>query len=93
MNDLQRKFIRANRITTREREVLHWVLLGKTNRDIALELGISIYTARDHVSSLLRKRGVKNRAQLMALYLPPCRHKAVSIPPTFDGSYVRESGA
>jgi DNA-binding CsgD family transcriptional regulator len=85
MQDLDRKHMRANRITMREREVLQLVLLGSTNRDIAEVLGISGYTARDHVSSLLRKRGVKTRAQLMALYLSPSKHKAVSIPPTFDG--------
>lgn len=64
---------RAARVTQREREVLQLVVQGFTNKDIAQHLGISDYTARDHVSALLRKAGVKNRAQLIASHLPPPR--------------------
>lgn len=69
----QGKQQRAARVTRREREVLHLVIQGCTNKDIAQRLGISDYTARDHVSALLRKAGVKNRAQLIACYLPAPR--------------------
>ena len=60
---------RSKRITPREREVLNLVLLGLTNQAIASALGISHYTARDHVSALLRKCDVKSRAQLMAMHV------------------------
>lgn len=67
------KKLRAARLTQREREVLQLVIQGCTNKDIAQRLGISDYTARDHVSALLRKTLVKNRAQLIASYLPAPR--------------------
>lgn len=70
---LKRK--RRTRATPREREVLKLVLMGYTNNDIAQQLGISGYTARDHVCALLRKNEVKNRAQLVAMHVPPPREK------------------
>jgi DNA-binding CsgD family transcriptional regulator len=57
------------RVTRRERDVLSLLLRGKTNKKIAEALGISGYTARDHVSSLLKKNGVKTRAALMVEYM------------------------
>jgi DNA-binding CsgD family transcriptional regulator len=71
---------RFGRATPREREVLKLVLLGFTNKDIAVALGISDYTARDHVSALLRKNDVRNRAQLMALHVSVPRIKTLSVP-------------
>ncbi|WP_296183535.1 LuxR C-terminal-related transcriptional regulator [Pseudomonas sp. UBA1879] len=78
---------RASRATPRECEVLKLVLLGYTNKDIAQQLGISDYTARDHVSALLKKNEVKNRAQLMALHVVLPRKRKTRLPPTFDGLY------
>ena len=78
---------RASRATPRECEVLKLVLLGYTNKDIAQQLGISDYTARDHVSALLKKNEVKNRAQLMALHVVLPRKLKTWLPPTFDGLY------
>ncbi|MEB0043717.1 MULTISPECIES: LuxR C-terminal-related transcriptional regulator [unclassified Pseudomonas] len=57
------------RVTRRERDVLALLLCGKTNKQIAEALSISDYTARDHVSSLLKKNGVKTRAALMAQHM------------------------
>lgn len=54
-------------MTKRERDVLHLLAKGKTNKQIALELNISDFTVRDHVSSLLRKQGVTSRMQLIAM--------------------------
>lgn len=76
----ERKRKRLSRATPREREVLQLVLLGYTNKDIAQQLGISDYTARDHVSALLKKNGVKNRAQLMALHVAFPRKKKLPHP-------------
>ena len=57
------------RVTRRERDVLCLLLRGKTNKQIAETLNISGYTVRDHVSSLLKKSGVKTRAALMAEHM------------------------
>jgi DNA-binding CsgD family transcriptional regulator/tetratricopeptide (TPR) repeat protein len=50
-------------LTPREREVLDLVADGRTNRQIAEELFISVKTAGAHVSSILTKLGVLNRVQ------------------------------
>lgn len=56
-------------LTTREKSVLQFLLQGKTNKQIAAELGISDYTVRDHVSSLLFKSECSNRTELISRYL------------------------
>lgn len=68
MSEHERKRRRAQGPTPRQLQVLVLVLLGYTNQDIAVRLGISGCTARDHVSALLKKSGVRNRLQLVALY-------------------------
>ncbi|WCF11280.1 response regulator transcription factor [Paenibacillus thiaminolyticus] len=51
-------------LTEREREVLLLIADGKTNKDIAEELHISIKTVKTHVSNLLMKCEVQDRTQL-----------------------------
>ncbi len=53
-------------LSVREREVLGWICLGKSNLEIATLLGISFWTVKIHVSNLLRKLGVANRSQAVA---------------------------
>jgi len=48
-------------LTRREREVLHWVALGKTNPDIGSILGASTRTVQKHMEHILQKLGVKTR--------------------------------
>lgn len=81
MQEPKYKRKRPVRPTPREHEVLRLVLLGFTNKDIALHLGISDYTARDHVSALLKKNQVKSRAQLLALHVTaPRKQKNANTP-------------
>ncbi|CAM3119493.1 response regulator transcription factor [Paenibacillus sediminis] len=54
-------------MTEREKEVLLLVAEGKSNKDIAEELHISIKTVKTHVSNLLMKCEVDDRTQL-AIY-------------------------
>ena len=56
-------------LTPRESEIVRYVMLGESNKQIARRLGISNYTVRDHVSNLLKKSGVTSRSRL-ALVLP-----------------------
>jgi NarL family two-component system response regulator LiaR len=51
-------------LTEREREVIGLVAEGLSNQDIADRLTISVWTARTHVTSLLRKLNLENRTQL-----------------------------
>ncbi|HEX8587960.1 LuxR C-terminal-related transcriptional regulator [Pseudomonas sp.] len=80
MLEEERKRKRLNKTTPREQEVLLLLLQGHTNKGIAQRLGISDYTARDHVSALLRKNEVKNRAQLIALHITAPRQKKLLSP-------------
>ena len=52
------------RLTPKEREVLTLMLRRYTNAEISSELYISLYTAKNHVSSILRKLGLKSRRDL-----------------------------
>lgn len=51
-------------LTARERQVLVGVAQGRTNREIALELGISHRTVETHRESLMRKLGIRTVAGL-----------------------------
>ncbi|MGI6711858.1 MAG: LuxR C-terminal-related transcriptional regulator [Bacillota bacterium] len=52
----------ADPLSGREREVLHLVIEGKTNREIATELYIAEVTVRKTITSIYRKLGVGGRA-------------------------------
>lgn len=50
-------------LTEREAQVVELVAAGRSNKQIARELGISEPTVKPHVSSILLKLGCGNRAQ------------------------------
>ncbi|MER5756668.1 AAA family ATPase [Streptomyces sp. NPDC002088] len=54
-------------LTSRERDVLRLVSIGRTNRQIAEELFISPKTASVHVSNILGKLGVSGRGEAAAV--------------------------
>jgi len=54
-------------LTEREREVMGLVAHGLSNGEIAQRLFISPATAKTHVSRVMMKLGVRDRAQLVAL--------------------------
>jgi DNA-binding NarL/FixJ family response regulator len=57
---------RASRLTPRQREVVALVARGAADKEIAHVLGISTATAQKHVTNVLRKLGVPNRAAAAA---------------------------
>ncbi len=60
-------------LTPREAEILALIEAGRTNKAIALELGCSQSTVKNHVHALLAKLGVNRRAEAARIareYLP-----------------------
>lgn len=55
-------------LSAREQEVLRLLAEGMTDREIAAALAISPRTVESHVSSVLRKLGVRNRAEAAQRY-------------------------
>ncbi len=55
------------KITKREKEVIGLICQGKTNKEIADKLFISVETVKDHNYKIFQKTGVKNRTQLVNL--------------------------
>jgi DNA-binding NarL/FixJ family response regulator len=51
-------------LTDREREVLDLILMARSNREIARQLGIEERTVKAHVGRLMRKTGSDNRIEL-----------------------------
>jgi DNA-binding NarL/FixJ family response regulator len=52
-------------LSPREREVFHFVVDGRTTKEIAHALGISVKTADNHRYRLMEKLGVHNTAELV----------------------------
>jgi DNA-binding CsgD family transcriptional regulator len=57
---------RGTILSAREVECLQWISLGKTNREIASQLGLSVDTVKEHVQSLFNRLQVNSRAQAVA---------------------------
>ncbi len=57
----------AEQLTRREREVLDLIVRGRSNKRIALELGIAEKTVKTHVGHVLAKLGVADRTQAALL--------------------------
>jgi NarL family two-component system response regulator LiaR len=57
------------KLTEREYEVLHLLIEGLTNPEIAQKMTVSRSTVKFHISSILSKLRVSNRAEAVALAL------------------------
>lgn len=69
-------------ITDRERQILSWVREGMSNQEIAVELGISALTVKNHIQKILRKLGAANRAQAVAKAMTHNLLARVGAPPS-----------
>jgi len=55
-------------LTEREAQILSMVALGKQNKIIAGDLGLSVHTVKLHIHHVIRKLGVNNRTAASAWY-------------------------
>lgn len=64
---LQMARVRAHydQLTPRERDVLHWVVAGKANKDIAATLGASEKTVKVHRAQVMRKMAADSLPDLV----------------------------
>jgi transcriptional regulator EpsA len=53
-------------LSDRERQIMTWVAMGKTNPEIGCILCISEFTVKNHLKSIFTKLDVTNRAQAVA---------------------------
>ncbi len=53
-------------LTHREAEVLERIALGRTSKQIADELNLSVYTVNNHRKHVCKKFGLHSTAQLVA---------------------------
>jgi DNA-binding NarL/FixJ family response regulator len=64
-------------LSTRELEVLQMIVEGKSNREIARELGLSVNTVAVHRANIMQRLGVHKTAQLVVYAV---RHGLVRLP-------------
>lgn len=55
-------------LTSREREVMHALVAGRTNAQIAANLFVTEGTVKSHVKRILRKLGAKNRTEAVTIF-------------------------
>ena len=61
-------YIDSSQFSKREKDVVKLLLLGKSNKQIALELGISIRTVEFHLGNIYAKLGVISRAEAIVKF-------------------------
>ena len=62
---LSKKYVSSDPLSGRERQVLQLVGEGKTTKDIATHLGISVKTAESHRARLMKKLDIHETASLV----------------------------
>ena len=67
----------APQLTTRELEVLRWIVEGRSNKEIAGVLGLSVNTVAVHRANIMQTLGMHNTAELVVYAI---RKGLVSIP-------------
>jgi len=60
---------RKARLTPREAHVLRLTSLGRTNAQVARDLGVSVHAVKFHLASVFRKLGVSNRTEAAVVFL------------------------
>jgi DNA-binding NarL/FixJ family response regulator len=66
------QFMEENHLTAREWDVLKLLAQGKSNKEIAQELVVTIHTIKIHVSNIIQKLQVTDRTQAVIKVLQYC---------------------
>jgi two-component system, LuxR family, response regulator FixJ len=73
IKQLSQRLSGEGRLTRREREVFAFIALGKTNKEMARELGLSARTVEGYRASIMRKVGAKSATELVRRVLDQVR--------------------
>lgn len=65
-----------NQLTKREMEVLALIAAGKPNKEVSVDLGISVKTVESHKTHILIKLGLNNNTELIRYAV---KHKIISL--------------
>jgi RNA polymerase sigma factor (sigma-70 family) len=67
VNQLQQKVLQDSYalLTEREKEVLQLIAEGKTNKEVATVLDVSVYTVETHRTNLMQKLNLHNTAEIV----------------------------
>jgi DNA-binding CsgD family transcriptional regulator len=57
-----------HRLSDREAQVVRCVVAGMSNKDLAVQLGITMATVKAHLTRVFQKLGVHGRGELIAAY-------------------------
>ena len=60
------KFPKRYGLTERQKTIVRYVTVGLTNKQIAEELGISVYTVKEHIKHVMRKTETNTRTAAIA---------------------------
>lgn len=54
-------------LSIREREIFDLIVVGKSNKEIALEVNVSINTVKFHVKNIYGKLNIKSRKEVLTI--------------------------
>ena len=69
------------RWSDRQQQILEQAAQGRSDKEIALALGISVHTVRTHLQRLYRSEGFSNRAEAIAAWLGKAASRIAQIVP------------
>jgi DNA-binding CsgD family transcriptional regulator len=76
----ERAYRRMSVLTSRERQVSLEVVAGKSNREIATDLYLSVRTVEYHLGNCLSKLGISSRGELRRALRPAADHLSMRSP-------------
>ena len=65
--DKESKIKDIENLSIREREVFDLIVIGKSNKEIALEVNVSINTVKFHVKNIYGKLNIKSRKEVLTI--------------------------
>lgn len=68
-DEIYASFVKKHALTNRELEICKYIIKGASNEEIAHEAAIKMTTVKYHVSNIFKKLNVKNRTEILALYI------------------------